>query len=61
MIFAAPIEIETASYQIEQLDEIRNTHSQFLDSMNLRTHAEKSDRPSSLFMPERSGAEGPTD
>ena len=33
--------IETASYQIEQLDEIQNTHAQFLDSMNLRAHADK--------------------
>ncbi len=33
--------IETASYQIEQLDEIQNTHAQFLDSMNLRANTEK--------------------
>ena len=33
--------IETASYQIENLDEIQNTHAQFLDALNIRANAEK--------------------
>ena len=32
--------IETASYQIEQLDEIQATHGQFIESMNQRANAE---------------------